>query len=115
MYCAKISYLAGEVEQSMDARISSVEDVRSELESHRRDLACLMRQMRQVTTTLSKIRGFDVESHEIEVSPAALLGTKENESQDALASAEDVQQLSNAPLQRQSSTYFLGGEYLDIL
>lgn len=84
------------------------QDFRLELESLRRDVGCLMREMRQLKTGLLKLRGFAAESCGDEEVYVDFWRAKEEESRKAPRVTADVQELGTAVLPSHFSDYPLG-------
>lgn len=92
----------------VDAQESSEGDVRFVLESLRRDVACLTREVRQMKAALFKLRGSAAESSgggEVDASPR---GRKEEGSTKAPLVAADVEELGTAVFQSQYFMLHLG-------
>lgn len=92
----------------VDAQESLGGGIRSELESLRRDVGCLMREMHQVKTALFKLRGSTPESSPDEELCADSRRTTEEESPKAPPVSAEVEELGTAVLQSQLSEYHLG-------
>lgn len=94
----------------VDAQELSVGDIRLELESLRRDVACLTREMRKVKTALFKLRGSTAESSGEE----GKVGAACEELLKAPPVTEDMEELGTVVMQSQSPTCHFG-EYPRIL